>query len=69
MGKLSQKLKNRARLAWAIADRYLWGTSAGKLVIGAVLGVALGPVLPAPVIGALTEPVNQILDAVSVDPA
>ena len=53
---------------WGVTDKYLWGTAAGKLVVGAVLALALAPIAPPALIAALAEPTNQILDALSEDP-
>lgn len=63
----TNRAKAALRRVWNVADKYLWGTAAGKILCGAVLGLLLAPVAPAPVIAALAEPANQILDALSED--
>lgn len=66
--KKQNQIKRALSRIWGITDKYLWGNTAGKVVIGAVLALALSPVLPAGAIAALAEPANQILDALSEDP-
>lgn len=63
------RVRTALRRVWGMADKYLWGTPAGKVLCGALLALALAPIAPAPMIAALAEPANQIMDALSEDPA
>jgi hypothetical protein len=66
--KKQRKIREQLRRVWHASGKYLWGTPAGKVVAGALLGLMLAPVLPPAAIGLLAEPVNQILDVLSEPP-
>ncbi len=67
-----EKKVNRAKAAlvrlYRIADKYVIGNKAGAILLGAMIGLAAPSLGPA-AIASLAETANQVLDALSEDPA